>query len=270
MAEVDDARHTAGIHAHLESVLAPVDQRVQFSNARIRGREDVLRLAQPDGFVQQEYYAVNAGREIILAQPLDGFVNGVVSQHVVDVCLDPAVQQHADRPQCVIVAVPADRHRAAVLFAQAHRLRGEPKTGGGVVGDDVVLAAHAQDVRDALVLVGVAPAAQGELIDPAAALPGDILEILQRHVGLLDRQPALIAADPRFDTQTGLAVIAVPHNADIDQVRVGCHEGIHPGVQPLPVEDAGAHVRAGLGIEDGDEVVFVVDDFLVGRIHTIL
>ena len=63
------------------------------------------------------------------------------------------------------------------------------------------------------------------------------------------RGAALIAADPRLRAQTRLAVSAVSHDADVDEVRERRHERIDARVAASVVEDARAHIRAAHGVE---------------------
>ncbi len=213
--------------------------------------------------MKQQDQRVDPLREVVRLQAGDGLVDGVTTQHVVDVGFYAGFHQHPDRSQGVVIAVPADRHRAAVFPAHADVVRGEAVTGGSKVGHDVVRAAQLEDVLDVLVLVRVAAATQRELVDPVTALRSDGRKIIQQHVGLGDGQAALVAADAGFDAQTSLAVDAVAHDADIDQVREGGPEGVHAGIPALLIEDTGAHIRPCLRIEHCDEVVLFVNDLLI-------
>ena len=94
----------------------------------------------------------------------------------------------------------------------------------------IVLAADAEQVLKALMLIGVASAAEGELIAATFALPRDPLKMLYGHVGLLYQHTALITADTRLGAESGLSVNAVPHHADVDQMRKRRHKRINARV----------------------------------------
>jgi hypothetical protein len=257
------ARHGTTVHADLEPAPAPVDQAVELSHTGIVRRKNVRLLSQADRFMQQEDHPVDPLRKVIPLKPVDGLIDRVAPQHIVDAGLDPGLQQHVDGAQSVRAAVPADRHRTAVPLAELRQLWREAVAGGGVVGDDVKFPAGGEDGLKLFVLIGVAPAAQGKLVDPAAALFGDADEIRQGHVRLLNRQPALVAAHPCLEAQPAFPMVAVPHDPDIDQVREGRLKWVNAGINARGVQDAGAHVGARFGVEHGYEVVLFVDDFLI-------
>ena len=60
---------------------------------------------------------------------------------------------------------------------------------------------------------------------------------------------------------------AVPHDADIDQVRERSHKRVHAAIQAVLVDDPRAHIGPGFGIEHGQEMVLLVNDHLI---HVIL
>ena len=114
-----------------------------------------------------------------------------------------------------------------------------------------------------LVLVRVAPAAQGKLVAPALGLLRYPPEVLHGHVGLVHDKAALVAADTSLGAEARLAVDAVAHNAHVDEMRIGRHKGVHAGVPPAFVQDPGPHIGAGLRIESGAEaVLFVMNNIL--------
>ena len=77
-------------------------------------------------------------------------------------------------------------------------------------------------------------------------------------MGTAGQHTALVAADTGFGAQTGLPVNTVSHNAHIDQMGVRCHKGVYTGVTPLPVQNAGAEVGTGLGVETAAKAIFFV------------
>ena len=112
-----------------------------------------------------------------------------------------------------------------------------------------------------LVLIGVAPAAEGKLIAAPSRLLRDDAEIFDGHIRLFDDETTLIAADARLDAQPRFAVDAMPHDTDIDQMRIRCHERVNARIVPCRIENARADVHARFGVKTEFEIVlFVVND----------
>lgn len=261
LAEIHNSGHGTAVHAHLEPVPAPVYQTKQSRNPLILRRKNIRPGAQSDRFMQQKDHTVDPFREIICFQPGYSFIDGVVPQDEVNIGFHSFVQQQLNRLKGVIIAVPAHRDRAAILLADRRQLLRQAVAGGRIVGHNVVLAANGKDLLKMLMLIGISPAAQGKLIHPSVALHGDFREIFQRHVGLVNCQPALITSDASFHAQSGFSMDAMPHDTQVNQMRERRHERIHAGI-PAVFQDACADIGSGIGIEHGNEVVFLIDDFL--------
>ena len=259
MAETDSAGHIAAVHAHLEG-MPLVHQRKKPRHAGVVDSQHIRRCSLPRRLVQQEDHRVDPGGEIVALQTRNGLIDAVFAQHIVDVGLDARLQQHLNGVARVLTAIPAHRHRAAILLAQPRKLRRQAVAGGGEVGDQHILPADLQDLLKVLVLVGVAPAAQRKLVASALGLAGDPAEVLHGHVGLLHQQAALVAADSRLGAEPGFAVDAVSHDPHIDQMGVGCHERINAGVFSGFIQNTGTDIRARLRVKGGFEMALLVLD----------
>jgi len=197
--------------------------------------------------MQKQHQPIDPLREIIRLEPANGFVDRISPQNVVDIGLHAGIKQELDRPQRVIVAIPADSHRTTVALGKLCHFPVQTIAGGGEVGDNAIFSTGCQDLSVIFVLVWVPPASQGKLVDLAFALPGDLKEVLQQHVRFFNGQTALVAANPGFQTQPGFAVNAVPHDANIDQMRKRRHKWVHTAIQSVFINDPGAHVGARFG-----------------------
>ena len=259
-AVVDGAGHVAGVHTHLKG-MAAVHLGEKHRHARVVKIQHIRFRPLPGGLVQQKDHRVDPGGEIVLPQAADSLVDAVFAEHIVDIGLHARVQQHLYGVQRVNAPIPAHRHRAAIFFADCGKLGREAVAGGGEVGDEVILPADLQQFFKVLVLVGVAPAAEGKLVAAAFTLLRDPPEVLDGHIGLLHQKAALVAADARLGAQPRFAVDAVAHHAHVDQMRERSHERVHARVAPALIQYPRAHIRPGFGIERGFEMIFfVVDD----------
>jgi hypothetical protein len=82
-------------------------------------------------------------------------------------------------------------------------------------------------------LVRVAPAADGELVDLPFALHRDRAKVLYTHEVFNFAQPILITTHAGFHALPGSSVLTMPYDPDIDQVREGCHERVDAGITTL-------------------------------------
>lgn len=264
LAEVQGAGDVAGVHADLEGV-PPVHLGEELCDTGIVEIQHVRLRALPGRFVKQKDHRVDSFWEVVPLQAVDGLVDAVFAQDVMDVGLHTGIQQHLNGIQGVLAAVPAHRHRAAVFLAECGQLRSHAVAGGGEVWHQIVLPADAQQVFKVFVLIRVAAAAQGKLVTAAFALFCNPTKVLDGHVGLLHQQAALIAADPGLDAEPGLAVDAVTHDAHVDQMRERRHKRVNARVPPLLVQNPGPYIGPGFRVKGGFEMIFpVVDDVLHG------
>ena len=261
MTEVHRSRDGTTVHAHFEGVFALDSGENSFDSRIVEGQHVLLR-AHAGRLMQQKDDRVDALREVILLQSINGLVDAVSSENVVDVGLHLGIQKHLNRFQSILAAIPAHRHSPAVPFAQRSQLRRQTVTGGGEVGHHVVLSGDPQQLLKTLMLIRVAPSAQGQLVAPSLALLTDPAEILHGHVRFLHQQTALVTANPCLDAQPGFAVDAMTHDAHVNEVGKGGHERIHAGVLSLIVQYAGTDIEPRLRIKGGDKSVFVIFDNL--------
>lgn len=261
MTEVHRSRDGTTVHAYFEGVFALDSGENSFDSRIVEGQHVLLR-AHASRLMQQKDDRVDALREVILLQSINGLVDAVSSENVVDICLHPGIQKHSDRFQSVLTAIPTHRHRPAISFAERGDLGRHAVAGSGEVGHHVILPGDPQQILKMLVLVWITTTAQGQLVAPSLALLTDPAEILHGHVRFLHQQTALIAADARLDAQPGFAVDAVAHDAHVDEVGEGGHERVHAGVLSLIVQYAGTDIEPRLRIKGRDESVFVIFDNL--------
>ena len=163
-------------------------------------------------------------------------------------------EQAVDGLQGVGASIPAHRHSPAVLLAEPGKLQGHPKAGGGEVRHDTSPAAELQDFGKVLMLVRVAAAAERDLIGIPSALPDNLPEILQRHIGGAGVEAVLVALHPRLQTQAGLAVDAVAHDAHIQEFGEGGHKWVLRSLLSV-LKRAGADILPCRFIENGYEIL---------------
>ena len=257
LAKADRTRDIAAVHTDLERMRS-IDLGEELRHARVGYGEHVRLRTLSRGLVQEEDDGVDAFREIVAAESVERLVDAVLAEHIVDVRLDARIEQHVDRAEGIFAPVPADRDRAAVFLAECGDLGGHAVARGGTIRHEHILLTDFEDLFEMLVLVGVAPAAEGKLIAAPSRLLRDDAEIFDGHIRLFDDETALVAADARLDAQSRFAVHAMPHDADIDQMRIRRHERINTRILAVRIEDARADIHARFGIKTEFEIVFFV------------
>lgn len=94
--QVEYSRNGAGVESDFEVELLAIYYLKESLYSWITDVEHVFLAAKPHWFMEQEYHSVNIGREIVVAQTVDSFVDRIVAKNVVDVCLYAGVQEHLD------------------------------------------------------------------------------------------------------------------------------------------------------------------------------
>lgn len=151
--------------------MSAVDLGKESGHARVIGGEHISCRTLPCRLVQQEDNSVYAGGEIVALQAINGFIDAVFAEHIVNIGLYAGVEQHLYGIQRILAAVPAYGYRAAVFFAKLGKLRSHAVTGSCKIRHKVILAADFQQFLKIFVLIGVAAPAERQLIASALALP---------------------------------------------------------------------------------------------------
>lgn len=216
--------------------------------------------SESDGFVEEEYYGIDSIWEIVALKVPNCLIDGIVAENIVDIGFDAGFQQHLDGLDCVLAPIPAHCHCPAVFPTELRFLWRHPVPGCGEVGDHMILPAELQNGFEIFVHIGVASAAQGDLVGILVALLQDPLEILCGHIGLPVCPSGLVTLDARFSAETGQSMLAMAHDPNIEEFRERGHEWVLPGVLAVN-HDATSDIGSALLIEHGDKAVLFVDSF---------
>ena len=218
--------------------------------------------------MEEKDNGIDASREIVPLQALYGFVDTVLAQNIMNVRLHSSIHEYLDGVLRIYAAVPTHSDRPAIFPADGRQFRRKPIAGGGEVGNQAVFPADLKKLFKALVLVRVAPPAQGKLVCPAPALLRDPSEIVYCHIGLFRHCAVLVAADSRFPAQPCFPMDTVPHHPHVDEMRERCHKGVCACIAAF-FDYAASNIGSCFVIEQSYEMVFGVYDFML-HLFTVL
>ena len=85
---IENGRDGTGVKPNFERRIHVVDGVKELLHLWIVGMEHIFLTAQANWLMEQENHCVNTGGKIVVAQPLDSLVNGVLTENIMNVRFD--------------------------------------------------------------------------------------------------------------------------------------------------------------------------------------